>query len=96
MLLAINITLQTCDLTFMAACHLMGRDFGGNMRFSGQATTVKCFENNPLVRKVGLSPDLQHAWVSKLQYIPSSCRRADVNTGDVTDRHWRKMARAGC
>ena len=25
------------------------------MRFSGQATTVKCFENNPLVRKVRLS-----------------------------------------
>jgi regulator of RNase E activity RraA len=22
------------------------------MRFSGQATTVKCFENNPLVRSV--------------------------------------------
>ena len=33
---------------------LICRDFGGNMRFSGQATTVKCFENNPLVRKVGL------------------------------------------
>jgi hypothetical protein len=27
------------------------RDFGGNLRFSGQAATVKCFENNPLVRK---------------------------------------------
>jgi RraA family protein len=27
------------------------RDFGGNIRFSGQVETVKCFENNPLVRK---------------------------------------------
>lgn len=27
------------------------RDFGGHLRFSGQVTTVKCFENNPLVRK---------------------------------------------
>lgn len=27
------------------------RNFGGNTRFSGQAATVKCFENNPLVRK---------------------------------------------
>jgi regulator of ribonuclease activity A len=26
------------------------RDFGGRLRFSGQAATVKCFENNPLVR----------------------------------------------
>ena len=28
------------------------KDLGGRMRFSGQAATVKCFENNPLVRKV--------------------------------------------
>ena len=42
----------------MAGCILMGRDFGGNMRFSGQATTVKCFENNPLVRKVGTRTDV--------------------------------------
>eukprot|EP00891_Asterochloris_glomerata_P005969 jgi/Astpho2/5969/Aster-02450 len=27
------------------------RDFGGKLRFNGQVTTVKCFENNPLVRK---------------------------------------------
>lgn len=26
------------------------RDFGGNLRFSGRVSTVKCFENNPLVR----------------------------------------------
>ncbi len=28
------------------------RNYGGNSRFKGQAATVKCFENNPLVRKV--------------------------------------------
>ena len=27
------------------------RDFGGNIRFSGQISTVLCYENNPLVRK---------------------------------------------
>jgi len=26
-------------------------DYGGKTRFSGRATTIKCFENNPLVRK---------------------------------------------
>jgi regulator of ribonuclease activity A len=26
------------------------RDYGGHLSFSGQASTVKCFENNPLVR----------------------------------------------
>lgn len=29
------------------------RNYGGHKRFKGQATTVKCFENNPLVRQVG-------------------------------------------
>lgn len=28
------------------------RDFGGHLRFKGPAATVKCFENNPLVRQV--------------------------------------------
>lgn len=27
------------------------RDFGGHKKFSGRIATVKCFENNPLVRK---------------------------------------------
>lgn len=27
------------------------RDYGGNIKFSGRIATVKCFENNPLVRK---------------------------------------------
>jgi RraA family protein len=26
------------------------RDFGGKLRFSGRAATIRCFENNPLVR----------------------------------------------
>ena len=29
----------------------LSRDFGGVSRFSGQVETVKCFENNPLVRQ---------------------------------------------
>jgi regulator of RNase E activity RraA len=28
-----------------------GRNYGGVVRFAGPASTVKCFENNPLVRK---------------------------------------------
>eukprot|EP01024_Parvocaulis_polyphysoides_P031612 TRINITY_DN284_c1_g3_i1.p1 TRINITY_DN284_c1_g3~~TRINITY_DN284_c1_g3_i1.p1 ORF type:complete len:226 (-),score=35.17 TRINITY_DN284_c1_g3_i1:642-1271(-) len=27
------------------------KDFGGNIKFSGYVSTVKCYENNPLVRK---------------------------------------------
>jgi hypothetical protein len=32
------------------------RDLGGKLRFSGQVATVKCFENNPLVRKAFEEP----------------------------------------
>ena len=30
--------------------HAPRRDFGGHSRFSGKVSTVRCFENNPLVR----------------------------------------------
>ncbi|GHP09772.1 hypothetical protein PPROV_000850700 [Pycnococcus provasolii] len=34
------------------ACVAPGfRDYGGRVKFMGTATTIKCFENNPLVRK---------------------------------------------
>ena len=39
----------TLRLDSAVVCH---RDFGGTLRFSGRIATVKCFENNPLVRKV--------------------------------------------
>jgi len=32
------------------------KDLGGKLRFSGQVATVKCFENNPLVRKAFEEP----------------------------------------
>lgn len=45
-----------CNLKAVSQCihKLLSpcRDLGGNLRFSGQVSTVKCFENNPLVRKV--------------------------------------------
>ena len=30
---------------------LFNRDYGGRVRFSGRAATIKCYENNPLVRE---------------------------------------------
>jgi len=34
--------------------HLLSvyRDYGGKLSFSGPAATIRCYENNPLVRKV--------------------------------------------
>jgi regulator of ribonuclease activity A len=37
------------SMQFVEAGYL--RDFGGVLRFSGPASTVRCFENNPLVRE---------------------------------------------
>ena len=43
----------SCDVVLMSdELNRCGcRDLGGKLRFSGQVATVKCFENNPLVRK---------------------------------------------
>eukprot|EP00873_Tetraselmis_striata_P000125 jgi/Tetstr1/420389/TSEL_011505.t1 len=35
----------------VAIAHPIFRDFGGKLRFGGMASTVLCYENNPLVRK---------------------------------------------
>ena len=43
---------------------MLCRDFGGKLRFNGQVTTVKCFENNPLVRKV---TDCRFSWAFTVQ-----------------------------
>jgi hypothetical protein len=47
-------SLHPSQLTFMwlSGHGTMCRDFGGNIKFSGKISTVLCYENNPLVRKV--------------------------------------------
>ena len=50
------------------------RDYGGLIRFFGQASTVKCFENNPLVRQVSGQSAL---CISLRHYI---CMRKIVST----------------
>jgi regulator of ribonuclease activity A len=42
-------TVAACKFGVQIAAPIF-RDYGGNARFSGRAATVKCFENNPLVR----------------------------------------------
>jgi hypothetical protein len=37
------------------------------MQFSGQASTVKCFENNPLVRKVSCLPHQSAGFLLRVQ-----------------------------
>lgn len=49
---AIRVGNQETVVLLYLICGRVRRDLGGNMAFSGQAATVKCFESNPLVRKV--------------------------------------------
>jgi hypothetical protein len=57
------------------------RDLGGNIRFSGQASTVLCFENNPLVRKASSHA----AFLNEVTYPRARyCRR------------WKSPDAAGC
>lgn len=53
------------------------RDFGGHLRFKGQAATVKCFENNPLVRKVWQPPQTLMAISRQPLFLTSN----NTNTG---------------
>ena len=72
------------------------RDFGGLGSFHGKITTVKCFEDNSLVREVLKSPGAGHVLVID---GGGSKRRALV--GDVlaqagADNHWAGMVVYGC
>lgn len=42
---------SSCRTCIQRLCLIVSRDLGGKIRFSGKISTVKCFENNPLVRK---------------------------------------------
>eukprot|EP00955_Chlamydomonas_euryale_P079912 363357-Chlamydomonas_euryale.AAC.11 len=42
----------TADAEAKRLSSAVGLDLGGSMKFSGKITTVLCYENNPLVRKV--------------------------------------------
>ena len=69
-------------------CRGSCRDYGGNMRFSGQAATVKCFENNPLVRKVWYlshqSPGLDMITSEHSSCLCKRVSRASTLTPDMT------------
>ncbi|GFR52154.1 hypothetical protein Agub_g14613 [Astrephomene gubernaculifera] len=47
---------QVCPRSLQIVTPNLFRDFGGKLRFSGQASTIKCFENNPLVRQAVEQP----------------------------------------
>ncbi|PNH04666.1 putative regulator of ribonuclease activity [Tetrabaena socialis] len=50
--------IPVCTRSVQVVTPNLFRDFGGKLRFSGQAATVRCYENNPLVRKALEEPGL--------------------------------------
>jgi regulator of ribonuclease activity A len=50
-------TADLCDAhADVQVCEPVFRDFGGNLRFSGPVSTIKCFEDNSLVRQAVNEP----------------------------------------
>jgi hypothetical protein len=73
------------------------RDYGGKKTFSGQAATIKCYENNPLVRKVrgksiknnkpnNKAKSSRHNSMHVQEVQGAACRTADDN-GQILPHH---------
>ncbi|HEY8537921.1 MAG TPA: ribonuclease E activity regulator RraA [Steroidobacteraceae bacterium] len=78
------------------ACQSIFRDFGGNVRFAGPIATIKCFEDNSLVRDAVNEPGLGRVLVVD---GGGSTRRAilgDQLAKKAVDNGWSGFLIYGC
>lgn len=66
------------------------RNYGGNSRFKGQAATVKCFENNPLVRKVS---QIRKRTFGAFTHHGPDTGVALLSLGNACCRHWKRKGK---
>ena len=72
------------------------RDFGGVTRFSGPASTVKCYENNPLVREALGEPGNGRVLVVDGGGSMRCARRGDNLAGMAVSNGWAGIVINGC
>ena len=78
------------------ACQSIFRDFGGRSRFSGPIATLKCFEDNSLVRDLVAEPGAGRVLVVD---AGGSMRRAvlgDLLAKKAVDNDWSGILIFGC
>ena len=80
----------------LQACHSIFRDFGGVTRFAGPIATIKCFEDNSLVRDLVAEPGEGRVLVID---AGGSMRRAvlgDLLAKKAVDNGWSGFVIYGC
>jgi regulator of ribonuclease activity A len=80
----------------LQACQSIFRDFGGVTRFAGPIATIKCFEDNSLVRDLVAEPGAGRVLVID---AGGSMRRAvlgDVLAKQAVDSGWSGFVIFGC
>jgi len=91
-------TADLCDefSNELEICEPIFRDFGGTLRFAGPIATIKCFEDNSLVRELTAQPGEGRVLVID---AGGSTRRAvlgDMLAQRAVDNGWRGMLIYGC
>ena len=76
---------------------LFNRDYGGRVRFAGRAATIKCFENNPLVREALTT----ESGVGRVLVVDGGASMRCALLGDVlakagADNGWAGVIVNGC
>eukprot|EP00887_Chlorella_sp_A99_P003290 scaffold9.g3290.t1 len=72
------------------------RDFGGRLAFSGPASTVKCYENNPLVRKALEEPGLGRVLVVDGGGSKRCALLGDNLAANAVENGWQGIIVNGC
>lgn len=79
---------QVCDPVFL--------DFGGHRRFSGPIATVKCFEDNSLVKAVLSEPGEGRVLVVDAGGSLRCAMLGDMIAASAVDNGWRGVVMFGC
>ena len=82
------------SMQFVEAGYL--RDFGGILRFSGPASTVRCFENNPLVREALNEPGQGRVLVVDGGGSKRCALLGDNLAGLASENGWAGVVINGC
>jgi regulator of ribonuclease activity A len=87
-----------CDEYFdrLQVCEPLFRDFGGKTRFCGEITTIKCFEDNSLVKQLVGTPGNGRVIVVD---GGASTRRAllgDLLAAEAAENGWQGLLIYGC
>jgi regulator of ribonuclease activity A len=72
------------------------RDFGGTVRFSGRALTVKCYEDNSRIKELSMTPGDGRVLVVDGGASLRCALLGDVIAADLVKNGWRGAIIYGC